>query len=360
MCTTNGGSDDVEWNIKFRRFVVVRHLFPREEKDMETDTFSFLEMFDQVVLSVCMFVCVYAWTHVANDKKKVLFLLLLTNNRNNGNNRRKIRRGTQASMKRRVWGQRRKEKSEQNPSKRLLVQYMNPKKSHKNLENGLERQKKMKKKTRKSSKRRSEKKKKNQKNFNSFIHSINIILDMVFLYTLYIFKGTYTRSMDCGVKKVCEGLRHRMVRASSTVRCSPPPPFNSLSSPEMCFLVGAMHWVYATNKWGNRKKSNNNKKKKRKTTTRVLRSELMHWVYGFLLKANERKEEKKLYIQTYRCVYISFSAWALNDVIAGIRRVNPKISPSLSRFDDEEETNSRVLIRSEICVPYIVNVLFFI
>lgn len=36
------------------------------------------------------------------------------------------------------------------------------------------------------------KKKKNQKNFNSFIHSINIILDMVFLCTLYIFKGIGT------------------------------------------------------------------------------------------------------------------------------------------------------------------------
>jgi hypothetical protein len=80
--------------------------------------------------------------------------------------------------------------------------------------------------------------KKNQKNFNSFIHSINIILDMVFLCTLYIFKGTHTRLMDCGVKKVCEGLKHRMVRASSTVRC---------------FLAGAASTVRA-NKWEPKKK----------------------------------------------------------------------------------------------------------
>lgn len=59
--------------------------------------------------------------------------------------------------------------------------------------------------------------KKNQKNFNSFIHSINIILDMVFLYTLYIFKGTYAQSIDCGVKKVCEGLWHRMACTALTV-----------------------------------------------------------------------------------------------------------------------------------------------
>jgi hypothetical protein len=73
-------------------------------------------------------------------------------------------------------------------------------------------------------------KKKNQKNFNSFIHSINIILDMVFLCTLYIFKGTHTRRMDCGVKKVCEGFKHRMVRASSTV---PSRLFLFLSAPPL-------------------------------------------------------------------------------------------------------------------------------
>lgn len=52
--------------------------------------------------------------------------------------------------------------------------------------------------------------------------------------------------MDCGVKKVCEGLKHRMVRASSTIRG--------------CFSK----WVECTAPTnGNRK--NSNKKKKRKT-----------------------------------------------------------------------------------------------
>lgn len=120
---------------------------------------------------------------------------------------------------------------------------------------------------------------------------------MVFLCTLYIFKGTHTRSMDCGVKKVCEGLKHRMVRASLTVHVS--------------------EWIECT-----RQQMGTEKNKKKKTKSRKLETKINSSTVRILLKANR---EKKLYIQTYRCVYISFSAWALNDVIAGIRR--PKSEP---------------------------------
>lgn len=152
-------------------------------------------------------------------------------------------------------------------------------------------------------KKKQEAEEENQKNFNSFIHSINIILDMVFLCTLYIFKGTHSRRMDCGVKKVCEGFKHRMVRAWSTVQCF------------------GMDRVYAPTN-GNRKK-----KKKKRNGEKNSKWKINSSTVRVLLKANR---EKKLYIQTYRCVYISFSAWALNDVIAGIRRVNPKIFSSSS------------------------------
>jgi hypothetical protein len=92
--------------------------------------------------------------------------------------------------------------------------------------------------------------------------------------------------MDCGVKKVCEGFKHRMVRASSTVRCF------------------EMDRVYAPTN-GNRKEKEEKKNEKRRARNSN-EKKLIHRVYGFLLKAN--REEKKLYIQTYRCVYISFSA----------------------------------------------------
>jgi hypothetical protein len=108
--------------------------------------------------------------------------------------------------------------------------------------------------TKRASKKQKEmmmKKKKNQKNFNSFIHSINIILDMVFLYTLYIFKGTYTQLIDCGVKKVCEGLWHRMACTSLSVRCI------------------FSEWIECTlNKWEPKKSNNNKKKNTTKTSTR--------------------------------------------------------------------------------------------
>jgi hypothetical protein len=123
-------------------------------------------------------------------------------------------------------------------------------------------------------------KKKNQKNFNSFIHSINIILDMVFLCTLYIFKGTHTRLMDCGVKKVCEGFKHRMVRASSTVPsrlflflCASPRLFFSSAPSSSGLLGGGPLFSFdgssvRANKWEPKKKefraqSENNKKKSR-------------------------------------------------------------------------------------------------
>lgn len=123
-----------------------------------------------------------------------------------------------------------------------------------------------------------------------------------------------------------------------------------------------MDWVYAPTN-GNREGKNKQKEEKEKTKKKKLEAEkLIHRVYGFLLKAN-----RKLYIQTYRCVYISFSAWALNDVIAGIRGVNPEKKkpspPPPLRWGEQEEDddggkNSRVLIRSKICVPYNVNDFF--
>lgn len=144
--------------------------------------------------------------------------------------------------------------------------------------------------SRKKQKEMMMKKKKNQKNFNSFIHSINIILDMVFLYTLYIFKGTYTRLIDCGVKKVCEGLWHRMAYTSLSVRCI------------------FSEWIDCTHRTnGNRKKAI--------TTRRRIRRKLQLEINSLSVRIfvkSEQKREKKLYIQTYQCVYISFSAWALN------------------------------------------------
>ena len=192
---------------------------------------------------------------------------------------------------------------------------------------------------------KAKKKKKNQKNFNSFIHSINIILDMVFLYTLYIFKGMYTLPMDCGVKKVCEGFKHRMVFASSTV-----PPSECVFS----------EWIECTRPTnGNRKKAITRRRRKEKRRSSLEwwwghekrefvegGEKLMHRLYGFLLKANR----KKLYIQTYRCVYISFSAWALNDVIAGIRRVNPETLPIFSHsisFFSSVENNKNLSINKK-------------
>lgn len=226
-----------------------------------------------------------------------------------------------------------KPKRTQNERRKKLFENLDPKKI-------ITKRAKKKTKLGTGQKKARSKKKENQKNFNSFrIHSINIILDMVFLCTLYIFKGTHTRSMDCGVKKVCEGLKHRMVRTSSTVRC---------------FRMGR---VYAPTN-GNRKKSLRTGRRRRRTrkirARARTRGKINSSTVRILLKANR----KKLYIQTYRCVYISFSAWALNDVIAGIR-VNPKSHPSpcRPRVEDEDtmmevrktEKNSRINKKRNMC-----------
>lgn len=77
------------------------------------------------------------------------------------------------------------------------------------------------------------------------------------------------------------------------------------------------------NKWEPKKIAQNRAKKKKNKKSSKSGGKINSSTVRILLKANR----KKLYIQTYRCVYISFSAWALNDVIAGIR-VNPKSHPS--------------------------------
>lgn len=186
----------------------------------------------------------------------------------------------------------------------------------------------------------------NQKNFNSFIHSINIILDMVFLYTLYIFKGTYAQSIDCGVKKVCEGFKHRMVRASSTVRCF------------------EMSRVYAPTN-GNRKKKpeqrrrNNDKKKSFSSGGK----KLIHWVYGIFVKS-EPERKKAVHTDISMCLYLilclSSERCYCRHPKSELPSPHSPMTKAKANRKKKKEKNSRVLIRSKICVPYIVNVLFFI
>jgi hypothetical protein len=52
MCTTNGGSDDVEWKYKIQRFVVARH-GNRNNLEMPSIRFG-----ARLALLFCVFVCV--------------------------------------------------------------------------------------------------------------------------------------------------------------------------------------------------------------------------------------------------------------------------------------------------------------